>query len=57
MAPSRAPLKPELLSRFGELLPKCQRERASVHEFLQQAQGDLPLPSLTASAETPGLPG
>ena len=43
MAPGRAPLEPELISRLGELLPKRQRERATVPEFLQQAQGDLPL--------------
>ncbi|SDN68294.1 hypothetical protein SAMN05444921_13348 [Streptomyces wuyuanensis] len=43
MAPGRAPLKPELISRVGELLPKRQRERATVPKFLQQAQGDLPL--------------
>lgn len=43
MTPGRAPLLPKLLSRFGELFPKSQRERATVAEFLQQAQGDLPL--------------
>lgn len=43
MAPGRAPLHPELFSRFGELLPKRRWNRAAVSEFLQQAQGDLPL--------------
>lgn len=43
MAPSRTPLQLELISRFGQLLPERQRERASIPKLLEQPQGDLPL--------------